>query len=152
MTRQRNPVLTDSFNIVFGATELEARAALAHLMEQLAVLGLPAHRAGDIQLVLAEVLNNVVEHAYQGSGQGEIHLHMVKSPEQLDFCVCDAGRPLPGEELPKACFPDLNVPTDGLPEGGFGWCLIHELTSALGYERVEGRNVLTLGFDLLTGA
>ena len=30
-----------------------------------------------------------------------------------------------------------------LPEGGFGWDLIRQLTTGLAYARVEGRNELT---------
>ncbi len=148
MVPQQTPRGADRFELRLEATGTEARTALTDTMQRLAKLGLPSHRAGDIQLVLAEALNNVVEHAYENTGRGAIMVLCELGPETLDIGIVDRGKPLPGEVLPAAEFPDLAGPLNGLPEGGFGWCLIHELTSYVQYRRENETNFLTFGFHV----
>lgn len=149
MVPHKTPARTDRFELCFIATELEARGAIGSMMTRLAMLGLPANRAGDIQLVLAEALNNVVEHAYEGAGIGNVVVRCTLDPGCLELRIADIGKPLPGGVLPAAEFPDLAGPMNTLPEGGFGWCLIHELTSSVQYRRDGDCNYLSLGFELL---
>lgn len=148
MVPQQTPRGAERFELRLEATGSQARTALTDTMQRLAQLGLPSHRAGDIQLVLAEALNNVVEHAYENAGHGAITLLCDLGPETLDICIVDTGKPLPGGVLPPAEFPDLAGPLDGLPEGGFGWCLIHELTSCVQYRRENATNYLSFGFRI----
>jgi len=96
------------------------------------------------EIVLAEVLNNVVEHAYAEDGIGRVTVEIQVSQDRFDCLVQDSGQglppgPLPGAAMPKA---DLAVPQDW-PEGGFGWALVRELPCNLSYRRAEGRNSLT---------
>ena len=99
---------------------------------------------GRLELVLAEVLNNVTEHAGTGdavpSRTPSIHLCIVRHDSGLACAITDDGASLPDDcilprILPTAEFPDL-------PEGGFGWYLIQDLTQALCYYREESRNFL----------
>lgn len=96
---------------------------------------------GNAQIVLAEVLNNVVEHAH-AAGSGPILLVLSLAEGFLHCRVEDEGTPMPGDELPGGHALD---PAD-LPEGGFGWHLIRLLCHDLRYERIGGRNCL--GFSL----
>lgn len=88
------------------------------------------------EIVLAEVLNNITEHGYAGQ-QGvlsPIALHCRMSGMGLHVIVVDQGRPLPADRCLAAGLPPVSLATqdmDGLPEGGFGWCLIRELTCDL---------------------
>lgn len=93
------------------------------------------------QIVLAEVLNNVSEHAYAGR-IGPIRLMLRQGQDALWCRVEDEGVPMPGGCLPAGRLPS---PAD-LAEGGFGWHLIRTLTRGLQYERAGGVNRLT--FDL----
>lgn len=93
------------------------------------------------ELVLAEVLNNVVEHGYRGAG-GLIELTVCTCPEGLFCTVTDDGWPMPGGALPDAAAPCPARCAEMLPEGGFGWLLIREFASDLSYGRRGARNHL----------
>lgn len=93
------------------------------------------------ELVLAEVLNNIVEHAYAGRSDGVIEMAMTLADNALACQVIDHGLPFPTGAPPDASL-QRHDPKD-LPEGGFGWPLIHRLTRDLGYRRARGRNLLS---------
>lgn len=93
------------------------------------------------ELVLAEVLNNVVEHAYCGQG-GRIDLSLRRKGGCLSIRVADRGRPYSGGALPA----DVSPRPDA--EGGFGWGLIRALASGIAYRRVGPWNVLVFRVPL----
>lgn len=88
-------------------------------------------------LVLAEALNNVVEHGYPGAA-GWIGLLPVPGRAGLAWRVVDAGRPAPDLAQMQRAMPD------GPAEGGFGWPLIWALTDEVRLSRRRGLNILTL--------
>ncbi|WP_204112785.1 ATP-binding protein [Shimia biformata] len=97
---------------------------------------------GSAETVLAEVLNNIVEHALAGRGQdGAIHVRCHLEGAGLCFEVVDNGIPLPGGECPARTMPELGKLED-LPEGGFGWALVGILASDLEYQRDRHENRL----------
>ena len=132
----------------FDATELAARDGIAAVMAQLAAQGLPGGLAGDVELALVEVVNNVVEHGYTGIPVGEVHVEGILADGWLELRVSDTGRPLPDGRLPPFRPPDLKRLRRDLPEGGFGWGLIHRLTDELRYQRDGSRNTLAMRFRL----
>jgi serine/threonine-protein kinase RsbW len=131
--------------ITFVATPDQARHALAHVMAALAACGLDRERMGEVELTLAEVVNNIVEHGYAGRACGLIRIAWDLAPDDLSFLIRDRGRCIAGG-LPPGRLPDLAVPRSELPEGGFGWTLIRSMASELSYERAGGENRLGLRF------
>lgn len=100
---------------------------------------------GDMwELALAEVLNNIVEHAYRGQADGEIHVDMDFGRSKLRVKTLDFGHPMPNGKPPEGAPVDLDVPVMDLPEGGFGWFLIRELADRLEYQREDGANKFDL--------
>lgn len=130
-------------NLAFTGSPEGVRGALADLRTFLRGAALDEDAAGTAEIVLAEVLNNVAEHAYEMRGEGKVSLAVALNAHHLSIDVTDAGAPLPGLDLPAGHPPRLDSECD-LPEGGFGWFLIHQLTSALHYHRVNGCNHLHL--------
>ena len=96
---------------------------------------------GTAEIVLAEVLNNIVEHAYADQA-GDITLRLVRHDGRVHCTVSDTGAPMPGLCLPEGRFQPLKDLAD-LPEGGFGWFLIRSLTEGLAYQRSKGLNSLS---------
>lgn len=131
----------DEFLIRFETGELAVRQALGTLMGRLAPLGLTADTLGQTEIVVAEVLNNIVEHAYDIAG--EVSLAVQVLPDSLRFTSVDAGHALPSSLLTTGSMPDIPVDPLDLPEGGFGWAMIRELTESLHYRRIEGQNHLS---------
>lgn len=139
-----------TIRFAFVSGESEVRHALQHLRRDLTPMGIGEEDAGTVELVLGEVLNNVVEHAYGGGSRGRIRLACRMSVRGLDVSVCDAGRPLPGLSLPPGQPPDLDCPREDLPEGGFGWFLVRHLTTGLRYARRCDCNLLRFSVPLGT--
>lgn len=136
------------FHHSFAADALSVRAALraalARFMRQMT-----HDEAGTLELVLAEVLNNIVEHGYGDNGHGTITLSMVRDRRGLSCSVSDDGVELPADCLLHAdTVQDLRPQPDHLPEGGFGWFLIRDLAEDLGYHRSNGRNLLAFRLPL----
>jgi serine/threonine-protein kinase RsbW len=123
----------------FPSDNLSVRQALQQVLR----LNLSPDDKSVVEIVLAEVLNNIVEHAYQERPTGRIELAVGLMDDGLDVAVQDSGLPLPDGLPDKQVSPDLDCKTEDLPEGGFGWLLVRELTRDLHYERRDGRNFLS---------
>ncbi|MCV2867235.1 ATP-binding protein [Defluviimonas sp. WL0002] len=104
--------------------------------------------AGALELVLAEILNNVVEHAYGAERSGDIEVEVALRNGALDCRVVDWGRPLPNDAIPRKPPPDIDVCREQLPEGGWGWTLIRALARDLAYSRSGDTNHLSLVLPL----
>ncbi|MDJ0993386.1 MAG: ATP-binding protein [Dinoroseobacter sp.] len=100
------------------------------------------------EIVLAELLNNIVEHAYGNAETGSIAFHAILSEAGLGITVRDTGRPMPGNSLPDGVRPAADGPVSSLPEGGFGWFLLHSLAQDLRYERQQQTNVTFCMLDI----
>ena len=118
------------------------RKTLENVTELLAPLELTAEETGSIELVLAEALNNVVEHAYTPGIPGPVSLVVRHRRASLLFEVRDKGFPMPNGRAPDGKNPTKEVVQSTLPEGGFGWFLIRELANDLIYDRQDDENIL----------
>ncbi len=121
------------------------RDGLSNLLERLPLKALSQDDRGTIEIVLAEALNNIVEHAY-ARFEGEIEISLSLAGHELKCLITDWGLPMPdqtvpaGELLPLGAFEDL-------PEGGFGWHLIRTLSKDLSYRRIGDQNLLSFKLD-----
>lgn len=108
---------------------------------------------GTIEIVLAEVLNNIAEHAYASQPRGgPIDITCTATPDAFRFAVLDEGTPLPRGVLQARSMPRQYPPEGPLPEGGFGWDLIRMLSVRLSFTRKHGRNCLSFAVPILKGA
>lgn len=124
----------------FSADPLSVRTALQQF-EQGAVLSpLGADHRDCVLLVLAEVLNNVAEHAYVG-GVGPVAVTLRLRGGAVLAQVVDRGRTAPALGAGAACDPLA------LPEGGFGTGLIRALATAVGQKNRLGCNILQFRMD-----
>lgn len=96
--------------------------------------------------------NNIVEHAYQNIGGKPIDLRVSHHQFGVKFEFVDHGLAIPNGEIPAAMPQDIDCPVADLPEGGFGWPLIHRLASGLEYRRVGDENHLRFYFSVRDSA
>jgi serine/threonine-protein kinase RsbW len=137
------------FQVSVQSGQLAVRSALEKLLTQLEPLHLDVEEAGTIELVLAEALNNVVEHGYPPSSEGgAIDISCSHKRDGLHFEICDQGLPMPSGETPIGSKVDLNVPMQDMPEGGFGWFLIKDLAKDIDYARQGNSNHLRLRLNV----
>lgn len=133
---------TYEISLLFPATEAAVRRASQSVRHALKAEGLSDVTLGTVEIVLVEAANNIVEHAYANTGRGVVRLGCTHGNGVVRFELSDCGRPLPGGEMPAKKQHDLSAEMDDLPEGGFGWGLIRDMTAALSYSRDGARNVL----------
>ncbi|MEC8668753.1 MAG: ATP-binding protein [Pseudomonadota bacterium] len=124
----------------------KVRAALADLRRRLSPLGFEEEELGSVELVTAEALNNIVEHAHGGNSHGQIRLTWDFGATGLLIRIEDDGTPMPDGRMPlmdHAGAPEPPAHLPDLPEGGFGWFLITALARNVQYRRERDLNVLT---------
>lgn len=135
-------------HLLFPGDAASVRRALKTAMDVFRDMAPGGALTGLVEIVLAEALNNIVEHAYGDHGRGLVDLEVEHRTSALVFRILDEGLPMPGGDAPSAKAQDLDVAVEDLPEGGFGWFLIRELTEDLSYRRVGDRNELTFRMAL----
>lgn len=94
-------------------------------------------------LILAEMLNNIQQHGLMTSRPTWVALRLFRHTQAqgLGVVLIDDGRPIPPDRFRPPMPPPMPPPAP-LPEGGFGWPLIHGLTADLHYRREWGCNIL----------
>ena len=134
-----------SARLTIPGDPMAVRAGLRSLFDTILLRGLTAEDRGAAEIVLAEALNNIVEHAYSHS-RGEIEITLQLRQTELICTIVDAGKPMPENSLPAGNLAPLGAVKD-LPEGGFGWHVIRSLSKDLHYQRVDGQNQLSFRLD-----
>lgn len=122
--------------------------ALGQVIAGLEPLDLSQDQSGTLELVLAEVVNNVIEHAYSEEAGHPVNIAVHGSKAEITCQIVDNGKAMPHEQLPKGALHNLDVDLNDLPEGGFGWLLIGELTENIRYVRAAGKNHLSFSMPL----
>ncbi len=132
-------------HVTIPGDALAVREGLKALFDTIVLRSLNEDGRGTAEIVLAEALNNIVEHAYARQS-GEIEITLQLRPNELVCRITDTGLPMPGSKLPDGALAP-HLATGGLPEGGFGWYLIRSLSHDLSYHRENGRNLLSFRLD-----
>lgn len=134
---------TGATHLIIAGDPMSVRAGLIGLVATVPLCDLSADDRGTAELVLGEVLNNIVEHAYP-SVPGPIDLWLARTGAGLACKVADRGLAMRDGRAPVGALPaGINGALEDLPEGGFGWYLIRTLTKDLQYERVQSQNHLS---------
>ncbi|MBR9650215.1 ATP-binding protein [Thalassovita aquimarina] len=136
--------LPDTIHLSFTSSRSAVRRALEKLMQHLQNHAVGEEERGRIQLVLAEALNNIVEHGYPGAQSGPIELQCTLTEAGLDLVLSDCGARIPRRVLLPNPAPPPSARSDNPPEGGWGWFLIRELSANHAYRRDGDRNELRL--------
>lgn len=96
-----------------------------------------------MELALDEALTNVVSYAFpEESGDAVITVGMDIRERRVRICIEDNGPPF--DPLTEAPEPDVEAPAEEREIGGLGVHLAKTFVETLRYERVDGRNRLTL--------
>lgn len=121
------------------------RRAVQNAADDLRIEGLSEGSIGSVEIVLAEALNNVAEHAYPEDKPGDMRLIIKRRPKALMFEIRDRGKPMPKGRAPIGNHPMTEFDQhDAMPEGGYGWFLIREIVSDLVYDRRNDENFLVI--------
>ena len=120
---------------------LEVRGVLARTLTALGALALSEDQIGTVEIVLAEALNNVVQHSARARS---IVLRVIATRCAILCTLADDGAPAGLPAAPASAFPE----PDDLPEGGYGLALIAALAEDVRLESGAGGNVLSFRIGL----
>ena len=96
---------------------------------------------GKIRLAVEEAVVNVMEYAYPKGSKGEVSIRAVSNGKRLKFVITDSGIPFNPTKVAAA---NTMLSVEERPVGGLGILLVRELMDSINYERIDGKNVLTL--------
>ncbi len=124
---------------------LAVTQALTWLAELATRDGWPIAQRQALTLALDEAVTNVVMHGAGGRPGAHLRVLHVAATDHIDIVLEDDGPPFdPTRVAPPPPITDL----ESLAIGGRGLLLMREVVSSLHHARVQGRNRLTLRWDV----
>lgn len=99
----------------------------------------------NLNLVLEEAVVNIINYAYPKEEHETIFLSARIKEGALVFILTDTGKEFDPTMVPDA---DISLSADDREIGGLGIFLIRQIMNEVKYERIDGKNVLTLGINL----
>ena len=94
-----------------------------------------------VNLAIEEIGINIMDYAFHG-GLSEFEVHLASDPDSVTVVITDAGPAF--DPLTQAPGPDLDSALENRPIGGLGVHLVRNLMDLSVYQRVNGKNQLTL--------
>ncbi|MBO6012241.1 MAG: ATP-binding protein, partial [Bacteroidales bacterium] len=88
-----------------------------------------------------EAVVNVMNYAYPSGTKGDVTVEASANDVRLKFTVIDSGAPFDPTVRAEV---DTTLSAEDRPIGGLGIHLVRQIMDSINYERVDGRNVLTL--------
>jgi anti-sigma regulatory factor (Ser/Thr protein kinase) len=102
---------------------------------------LPAATSNLMNLALDEILSNIVKYAYEVPETGTIEVELEYSNNKLTASIEDRGVAFDPFER-ETVIP--TGPLESREEGGLGIVFVKTLLDSVAYERIDGRNRVTL--------
>lgn len=123
------------------ATPLDVRQSLDRVMTDAPADLWRRYDLDICELVLAEALNNIVEHGHNPHGAPVCVTWCDR--DRLRISITDQGYPCPQSVINSASLPN----PEEMPEGGFSWAMIRMLCQNLTYCSEQGKNTLAFSID-----
>ena len=94
-----------------------------------------------MNLAIEEAVVNVMTYAYPTGTIGNVNIEAQANDERLKFIITDSGIPFDPTTKSEV---DTTLSAEERPIGGLGIHLVRQLMDSINYERIDGKNVLTL--------
>ena len=104
-------------------------------------LNLETSLTSQLTLAVEEAVVNVMSYAYPLGTKGDIIVEATATDEWLKFIITDQGKAFDPTQGGNA---DTTLNAEDRPIGGLGILLVQQLMDSINYERIDGKNVLTL--------
>ena len=95
----------------------------------------------NLNLVIEEAVVNVINYAYPKEEHQSIYLSANLHNGSIVFVLTDTGKEFDPTQAPEA---DITLSAEERPIGGLGIFLIRQIMNEVKYQRIDGKNVLTL--------
>ena len=94
-----------------------------------------------LNLAIEEAVVNVMSYAYPSGTRGDVNIEAEANDERLKFSITDHGTPFDPTSKREV---DTTLSAEDRPIGGLGIHLVRQIMDSVNYERMDGKNVLTL--------
>jgi sigma-B regulation protein RsbU (phosphoserine phosphatase) len=95
----------------------------------------------NLNLVLEEAVVNIINYAYPKEEHEKIYLSARLCDSSIMLVLTDTGKEFDPTMAPEA---DITLSAEERPIGGLGIFLIRQIMNEVKYERIDGKNILTL--------
>ena len=95
----------------------------------------------NLNLAIEEAVVNVMSYAYAAGTRGNVDIEAQADDSYLKFTISDWGIPFDPTAKKEV---DTTLSAEDRPIGGLGIHLIRQMMDSINYERIDGKNVLTL--------
>ena len=99
----------------------------------------------NLNLILEEAVANIINYAYPKEKKEKIYLSARLQEGSIVLVLTDTGKEFDPTMAPEA---DVTLSADERQIGGLGIFLIRQIMNEVKYERIEGKNILTLAKKL----
>ena len=100
----------------------------------------------NLTLLLEEAVVNIINYAYPKEDHEWIYLSARMHDDSIVLVLTDTGKEFDPTMAPDA---DISLSADEREIGGLGIFLIRQIMNEVKYERIEGKNILTLQKKIL---
>jgi len=133
--------MTEQTNMILKNDVSELEKVMSFITDLCARNSIPPETEYDLNLALDEMITNVAKHAYPEGGEHQFTLQITASPEEFVARLEDDGMEFNPMAHPV---PDLDAPLEERKVGGLGIFLVRQIMTTVEYQRVAGKNVITL--------
>jgi serine/threonine-protein kinase RsbW len=120
-------------------------SALPRLTEAVIALlrshGLSCEVIDTVHLALDELVANVIRWGHDDGREHQVQVTAAVDAARVQLVIEDDGRPFDPSSAPP---PDVLCPPEDRREGGLGIHLVRTMVDEVRYERVGGRNIVTV--------
>jgi len=122
--------------------DVQAVPQLSDFIEKVcAALDIDDYTATQINLAMEEAVVNVMKYAYPVGTHGDIDIEAQADDVRLRFTITDSGKPFDPTARKEV---DTTLSAEERPIGGLGIHLVRQIMDSMNYERLNGKNILTL--------
>lgn len=97
--------------------------------------------AMQLNLAMEEAVVNVMDYAYPVGTYGDVTILAHANDDCLEFVISDTGTPFDPTQKEEV---DTTLSVEERRIGGLGIHLVRKIMDSISYERVDGKNVLSL--------
>ena len=122
--------------------DIEEVPQLAAFVDEVCeIVGFDMSTTMSLNLALEEAVVNVMSYAYPSGTTGNVNIEAMANDVRLKFVISDWGTPFDPTAEKEV---DTTLSAEDRPIGGLGIHLVRQIMDSINYERIDGKNVLTL--------
>lgn len=132
--------------IRFRAHYANVGIATIYVSERLKSMGFSDTDVGLVELCLAEIANNSIEHAYQGEGEDMVHIEVKGVFPKVEIFVSDYGTSMPDSIFSKEIdFDEIEEGSDAFfSTSGRGLQIVKDVMNKVEYHTQDGKNTFVM--------